>query len=170
MFSPSICGARSPSALLCLPYTSQKSNFTPLFPEEGARDSSELQPSPTLPTVWSHLGDNLEQFHPLTPSPDAPLRLIQLAEPIPEAAGRQGRNCLGETTPTQPRPRVLAGLGCSPCSPRGEHQGKCIFRGGRAGPGSGQGEQDRVGMFWECHGCPAQRERVTAQPPVTPQP
>lgn len=70
-------------------YTSQKSDFTPLFPEKmlGTALSFGTSPHPRSPQfgvtpriIWSN-------STPLTPSPDAPLRLVQLAEPIPKAEG-----------------------------------------------------------------------------------
>lgn len=135
-----------------LSYMSLKSDFTPLFPEEDAQHSSELQhqPSPLLPTVWRYPRDNLEQFHPLTPSPSAPLGLVQRAEPTPKAESSRGtgHKAVWGRQP-QPSPsQCPGGTGVQPMlCPRGNGKGNALSREReqRQRPGSGHGKQERVG-------------------------
>lgn len=159
-----------------LSYMGLKSNFTPLFPEEDAQHSSELQhqPSPLLPTVWHYPRDNLEQFHPLTPSPSTPLGLVQRAEPTPKAESSRGTGqeaVWGRQPQPSPSQRP-GGTGVQPMlCPRGMAK-EMRFPGGESRDnGRAQGTGSRRG--WGALGMPAvpcSEGQRTAQPPPTPQP
>lgn len=73
---------------------------------------------------------------------------MQLPERILEA---EGRNCLGETTPTQAHPRVLAGLGAAHALPWEDNKENAFCREAEQSQAQGRvsrTEWDALGMPW----------------------
>lgn len=111
----------------------------------GTALSFSTSPHPLSPQFGVTPGITWSNSTPLTPSPNAPLRLVQLAEPIPKAEGSRetGQELSGGGNPNPAHPSVLAGLGCSPSVPWVNSEG--MHFPGRQGRANGQGEQERAG-------------------------
>lgn len=157
---------------------SLKSDFTPLFPEEDAQHSSELQhqPSPhpfsprfgvTPGITWSNSTPSHHLLVPLwgwSSGLSPPQRL--------KAAGGQGMKLFGGGSPNPAHRSVLGGLGCSPCSAPGGMAKEMRFPGRESRDnGRAQGTGSRRG--WGALGMPAvpcSEGQRTAQPAPTPQP
>lgn len=130
----------------------------------GTALSFSTSPHPLSPQFGVTPGITWSNSTPLTPSPNAPLRLVQLAEPIPKAEGSRetGQELSEGGNPNPAHPSVLAGLGCSPSVPWVNSEGNAFPR--EAGQSQWPGGAGEDGMLWECHQCPAPREGAQHSP------